>query len=132
MLIEAHEIQKVADEVMNMLHEEELELINNFHDAILAKDIDKIDELFKVVLADVETHFKTEEDMMQQNNYSHFQVHKSDHDLMRKKLAKFHKRWEVLKGPTEVQNFLEKDFKKWLISHVGKWDTETALHLSNG
>ena len=132
MLIEAHEIQKVTDEVMNMLHEDELELINNFHDAILAKDIDKIDELFKVVLVDVEAHFKTEEEMMQQNNYSHFQVHKTDHDLMRKKLAKFHKRWEVLKGPTELQGFLEKDFKKWLISHVAKWDTEAALHLSNG
>ena len=53
MLIQAHEIQQVANEVMNMLHEEELEVINEFYDAVVAKDIEKIDELFKVVLFDV-------------------------------------------------------------------------------
>ena len=131
MLIQAHEIQQVANEVMNMLHEEELEIINSFHDAVIAKDIEKIDELFPVVLFDVEDHFKTEEDMMEQNNYSNFQVHKNDHDTMREKLAKFHKRWEILKGPTELQGFLEKDFKKWLMLHISKWDAEAALHLNN-
>ena len=131
MLIQAHEIQQVANEVMNMLHEEELEVINEFYDAVVAKDIEKIDELFKVVLFDVEDHFTTEEDMMQQNNYTNFQVHKNDHDTMREKLAKFHKRWEILKGPTELQGFLEKDFKKWLMLHISKWDSETALHLGN-
>lgn len=131
MLIEAHEIQQVANEVMNMLHEEELAVINEFYDAVVAKDIDKIDELFKVVLFDVEDHFKTEEDMMEQNNYTNFQVHKNDHDTMREKLAKFHKRWGILKGPIELQSFLEKDFKKWLMLHISKWDSETALHLGN-
>ena len=131
MLIEASEIQQVANELMNSLHEDELELINNFHDAVLEKDIEKIDELFKKVLTEVEDHFKSEEDLMEQANYSHLHVHKNDHDLMRKKLAKFHKRWEVLNGPGEVQNFLEKDFKKWMISHVGKWDAETALQLES-
>ncbi|QOY53602.1 hemerythrin family protein [Candidatus Sulfurimonas marisnigri] len=131
MLIQEQDIQQVANEVINMLHEEEIQVINDFYDAVVAKDIDKIDELFKVVMFDIEDHFKTEEDMMEQNNYSHFQVHKSDHDTMREKLKKFHKRWEILKGPTELQGFLEKDFKKWLILHISKWDTETALHLAN-
>lgn len=116
---------------MNMLHEEEIEVINSFYDAVVAKDIEKIDELFKIVLFDVEDHFKTEEDLMQQSNYSNFQVHKNDHDTMREKLNKFHKRWEILKGPTELKGFLEKEFKKWLILHISKWDSETALHLGN-
>lgn len=132
MLIEARDIQQVANDVMNMLHEEEIEVINNFHDAVVAKDTDKIDELFKVLLYDVEDHFKTEEDMMQKSQYSSFQMHKSDHDTMRKKLAKFHKRWEVLKSAQEVQDFLERDFKKWLMLHVSKWDAETALQLDSG
>ena len=63
MLIQIHEIQQVANEVMNMLHEEEIAVINEFYDAVSAKDIEKIDELFKVVLFDVEDHFKTEEDI---------------------------------------------------------------------
>lgn len=129
MLIQEHEVQQVANAMMNMLHEDELELINNFYDAIKAKDIDKIDELFKTVLAEVEAHFKTEEDMMEQSAYSDTQMHKSDHDLIRKKLEKFHKRWEVLKGPTELLGFLEKDFKKWYTQHISKWDAQAALSI---
>jgi hemerythrin len=129
MLIQAQEIQQVANEVINMLHQEEIEVINEFHDAVVAKDIEKVDELFKVVLFNVEDHFKSEEDMMEENNYSGFQMHKSDHDIMRKKLNKFHKRWEVLKSTKELRDFLEKDFKKWMLLHVSKLDRETALKL---
>ena len=131
MLIQERELQKVSNEIMNMLHEEELEVINNFHDAVITKDIEKIDELFKVLLFDVEDHFKTEEDMMERNEYTHFQVHKNDHDIMRKKLKKFHERWEILKGPKELKTFLEKDFKKWFLLHVSKWDTQTAMYLDS-
>lgn len=129
MLIQEQDVQQVANAMMNMLHEDELELINNFYDAVKSKDIEKIDELFKALLVEVEAHFKTEEDMMEQSAYSDMQMHKSDHDVMRKKLEKFHKRWEVLKGPKELQGFLEKDFKKWYTQHVSKWDAQTAPHV---
>ena len=130
MLIQEQDVQQVANATMNMLHEDEVELINHFYDAVKAKDIEKIDELFKALLVEVEAHFKTEEDMMEQSDYADMQMHKSDHDLMRKKLAKFHKRWEVLKGPKELQGFLEKDFKKWYTGHVSKWDSQAAPHLA--
>lgn len=129
MLIQEQDVQEVASAMMNMLHEDELEVINNFYDAVCARDIEKIDELFKDLLAEIETHFKTEEDMMEQNSYPDMQMHKNDHDVIRKKLAKFHKRWEVLKGPKEVRGFLEGDFKKWYIQHVAKWDAQAAPHL---
>ena len=129
MLIQPSEIQQVASDVMNMLHEEELEIVNNFYEAVVAKDIEKIDELFPILVHDVEDHFNTEEEMMQKSNYSQLQMHKSDHDTMRKKIAKFHKRWEVLKSAQEVQDFLERDFRKWLMLHVSKWDAETALQI---
>jgi len=129
MLIQEQDVQQVSNAMMNMLHEDEIELINSFYDAVKAKDIDKIDELFKALLVEVENHFKTEEDMMEQSAYSDMQMHKSDHNLIRKKLEKFHKRWEVLKGPKEVQGFLEKDFKKWYTQHVSKWDAQAAPHV---
>mgnify|MGYP002640666244 CR=1 FL=1 len=131
MLIEKQDLQQVANEVMNMLHEEEIEVFNSFHDAVLARDIEKIDEIFPVILFDVEDHFSTEERMMEENNYSNFQVHKNDHDTMREKLKKYHKRWEVLKSPKELQGFLETEFKQWLMLHISKWDSEIALKLSH-
>lgn len=129
MLIQEQDLQQVANAMMNMLHEDEVELINDFYDAVKAKDIEKIDELFTALLVEVEAHFKTEEDMMEQSAYPDMQMHKSDHDVMRKKLEKFHKRWEILKGPKELQGFLEKDFKKWYTQHVSKWDAQTAPHV---
>jgi hemerythrin len=129
MLIQEQDVQQVANAMMNMLHEDEMEVINNFYDAVKAKDVEKVDELFPGFLAEIETHFKTEEEMMDQSGYPDAQMHKSDHDVIRKKLEKFHKRWEVLKGPKELQGFLEKDFKKWYTQHISKWDSQTALHL---
>ena len=49
MLMQKQDVQQVSNAMMNMLHEEEIEIINDFHDAVLANDIEKIDELFKVV-----------------------------------------------------------------------------------
>ena len=125
------EAQQVGNEVMNMLHQEEIDVLNKFHDAILAKDIEKIDELFKLVLFDVEDHFSTEEAMMEQSGYRDFQVHKNDHDVMRGKLKKFHERWEILKGPKELKTFLEKDFKRWFMLHISKWDAEMVISLDS-
>ena len=129
MLIQASEIQKVTNEVMNMLHEDELEVINEFHDAVKAKDVEKVDELFPNFLAEIEVHFKSEEDMMAQTSYPDAQMHINDHDAIRKKLEKFKKRWDVLKGPTELLGFLENDFKKWYTQHISKWDSQTATHI---
>ena len=50
---------------------------------------------------------------------------------MREKLKKYHKRWEVLKSPKELQGFLETEFKQWLMLHISKWDSEMALKLSH-
>jgi len=130
MLLRPEDLPQVANEMMNMLHTEELEVFNRFHDAIVAKDIEKIDEIFPEILFDVEDHFSTEEQMMEAQGYGFYQMHKNDHDTMRKKLAKFHMRWEKLKSPTELQNFLENDFKQWIKLHISKWDSEAALHLN--
>lgn len=129
MIIQQQEVQQVANAMMNMFREDEIESINALHDALKAKDIEKIDELLKALIAELETNFQSEEEMMEQSGYPDMQMHKSDHDLIRKKLEKFHKRWEVLKGPKELLGFIEKDFKKWYVQHISKWDSQTAPHI---
>jgi hemerythrin len=84
MLFQKSEVQQVSNAMMNMLHEEEIDIVNNFHDAVLAKDIDKIDELFQVLLYDVEDHFSTEEDMMEESGFYAAGIHTAAHDTMRK------------------------------------------------
>ena len=120
----------VGIESIDSQHKKLLGLINSLQTAVNYKtgeafEREALDELVDYT----KTHFKFEEDMMEQSAYSDTQMHKSDHDVIRKKLEKFHKRWEVLKGPKELQGFLEKDFKKWYTQHISKWDAQTAPSL---
>ncbi len=131
MLINPKEIQQVSNDMMNILHEEEIRIINEFHDAVLAEDHEKIDELFKVVQFDVEDHFSTEEAMMEESKFYAMQMHKSEHDTMRKKLNQLQENWERNREPQEIQRFLEDEFKHWLVLHVARWDSETAMHLGD-
>ncbi len=131
MLIEVKDVQQVANVMMNILHEEEIQIMNDFHDAVLAKDIEKIDELFKVVQFDVEDHFSTEEAMMEESKFYAMQMHKSEHDTMRKKLNALQENWVRNREPEEIRRFLEDEFKHWLVLHISRWDSETALHLGD-
>lgn len=131
MLLELKDVQQVSNAVMNMLHEEEIEIINNFHDAVLAKDAKKIDELFKVVEFDVEDHFSTEEEMMEESKFYAASIHKAEHDTMREKVKKALENWNKNRDPEEVLRFLEDDFKHWMQLHVARWDSETAMHLGD-
>ena len=131
MLIELKDIQKVSNAIMNLLHEEELKIINDFHDAALATDLDKIDELFKVVQYDIEDHFSTEEEMMEESKFYAMQIHKSEHDTMRKKIEQLHEDWKNNRNPKEIVRFLEEEFKHWLVLHISRWDSETAMHLGD-
>ena len=131
MLMQVRDVQQVSNAMMNMLHEEEIEIINDFHDAVIAKDIEKIDELFKVVEFDVEDHFSTEEEMMEESKFYAMQMHKSEHDTMRKKLKNIKENWKANQNPQAVQDFLEGEFKHWIILHISRWDSETAMHLGD-
>lgn len=131
MLLQKEDIQQVSNAIMNMLHEEEIEIINNFYDAVIAKDLDKIDELFPVVEFDVEDHFSTEEEMMEESNFFAMSIHKAEHDTMRGKLKKVKEHWIVHRNPKEVKSFLEDDFKHWMELHVARWDSETAMHIGD-
>lgn len=131
MLITPRDVQQVANDVMNMLHEEEIEIINAFHDAAVAEDRVKIDEMFSVVIFDVEDHFSTEEEMMEQSGFYAMQMHKSEHDTMRKKISDLKKNWDIHKNPKDIREFLEGEFKHWIVLHVARWDSETAMHLGD-
>lgn len=131
MFMKTNDVQLVSNDVMNMLHEEELELMNSFHAAVVAKDMVKIDELFEVVLFDIEDHFVTEEEMMEQSKFYAMQMHKSEHDTMRGKIKKLHEEWKAHKDPSAIKSFLEEEFKQWITLHIARWDSETAMHLGD-
>lgn len=131
MFMDIKDVQQVANAMMNVLHEEEIQIINDFYDAVVLKDIEKIDELFKVVQFDIEDHFSTEEEMMEESKFYAMQMHKSEHDTMREKIRKLYEEWNLTKKPGPIKIFLEDEFKKWIVLHIARWDSETAMHVGD-
>ncbi len=131
MLIKKESIPKVANPEMNMIHEEEVELVNKLYDALKEGDIEKSDKLLKEFLESVEAHFSDEEEMMVESGYWARAMHKSEHDTMRQKLKELYEKWEKNKNPEEVIKFLEEEYVPWLNLHISRWDSETAVHLGD-
>ena len=131
MLFGKEDLQLVANPMMNMLHEEEVEIANAFYEAAKACNKEKVGELFEVFLYDVEDHFGTEEAMMQQARIFGANIHKEEHDTMRSKLAELKAHWDEHNECAEIVRFLEEEFKPWIILHVARWDSESAMHLGD-
>lgn len=129
MLFTDRDTRKLPHDIMDMLREDTVEAANELYDALVSKDIEKADELLKAFLSSIEVHFSTEEQLMEEAHFPLMGVHKSDHNMMREKLKKFSERWEILKSVNELKSFFSKEFKKWYIGHVAKWDSQTALAL---
>ncbi|NPA52006.1 MAG: hemerythrin family protein [Aquificae bacterium] len=131
MLLKKEELPQVANPMMNILHEEEVEIVNQLHDALKAKDIEKADHMFKVFLEDIEDHFSTEEDMMRESRFFAYQMHKGEHDTMKQKIYQLYEDWKQTRNFEDLIKFLEDEFKPWLILHISRWDAETAMHVGD-
>ena len=131
MLIDKTKIPQVANMDMNMIHAEEVDVVNKLYDTLKEGDIEKADELLKEFLNSVEAHFSEEEEMMVEAGYWARAMHKSEHDSMREKLHKLYESWQKNKNPEEVIKFLENEYAPWLNLHISRWDSETAVHLGD-
>jgi hemerythrin len=60
------ELPQVANALMNAIHEEEMEIINELYDACLREDGEKVEPLLEFLLAHAEDHFLTEEELMRE------------------------------------------------------------------
>ncbi len=69
--------------------------------------------------------------MMEESQFYAAAIHKTEHDSMRKKIQAIEDGWKADKDAQKVQNFLEGDFKSWMVLHVARWDSETAMHLGD-
>ncbi len=131
MLIKKEDLPRVANYEMNLIHQDEVEIVNKLYDALKENKIDEADKLLKEFLENVEMHFSEEEEMMVESGYWARAMHKSEHDTMRGKLKELYEKWQKNKDPQEVIEFLEKEYVPWLTLHISRWDAETAMHLGD-
>ena len=129
MLIKKEELPKVNFREMDEIHFTELDIINNLYDAAVSGDYEKTKQLLDEFIEDVEDHFAFEEDLMEQNEFFAYPLHKSEHDMVLRDLYKLKEKFEEKKDPKLVAEFLENKYVPWLINHLNTMDMATASFL---
>jgi hemerythrin len=113
-------------------HKKLFDLINLLHEKIQKNEAKKLIEPILIELEDyTQTHFKTEEDMMQKTKYPKIQEHFQAHAFFIQKLQEikqqFNEKLQVSTIPIEVWVFL----RSWLTEHILKMDQEYKSHFKN-
>ena len=126
MVLKKEDLPMVSNAIMNALHEDELELINELHQACQEGNADVVDQLLQLLIQDIEDHFTTEEELMREAEFFAYPMHKAEHDSMRKRIGELLERWRKHKEPKEVQKFIEEELVSWLLLHIARWDATTA------
>lgn len=118
----------VGIESIDMQHKKLLGLINNLQTAVNYKtdtafELETLDELVNYT----RTHFKYEEDMMEQNDYPHFMTHRAEHERMIARVDEVLQEYQRDKEAA-MQNAI--DFlRNWLINHINGTDKQYSSFL---
>ena len=75
----------------------------------------------------IETHFRTEEDLMARSGYPGLAVHRAVHDGMRAQVIALAATYQ--RNPAEVPGDVMDFLTSWLVDHMTGEDLKMALHL---
>lgn len=101
-------------------------LVNRFHDAYLAnRDKTQILSLLRNLILYAETHFRHEEDYMEQIAYPETEEHKQAHGQFIERVFRLQDEYEsgVLRLSDDVMDFL----REWLTQHIIEKDSKLKI-----
>lgn len=116
--------------IIDMQHKALVELINELHHAMITRTgKEQLGTILSGLIKYTQGHFKTEEGLMQSNQYPDYIHHKAEHDAFTKKALDFQSKFQTNEiGLTiEVMDFL----KDWLIQHIMGVDKRYAPFLNS-
>ncbi|MGQ9610355.1 MAG: bacteriohemerythrin [bacterium] len=111
-------------------HKKLVNILNNLHDAMkLGKGSEVLNNVLAELVRYVETHFTTEEKLMNTHNYPEYNTHKLEHANLAKKAKELQKSSQQGQNiiTIEVMNFL----KNWLQSHILGTDKKYGPFLNS-
>lgn len=132
------DLPKVALEVLNQLHAEEVEMINQLA-AVLETRLERskdptgssiVESKLAEFTAHVERHFELEESNMQRTAYPGFSEHQAEHALVREQLQSLVQTWLTADDAGALHGFFQVELPLWFVDHVGRFDTPTAEHVA--
>ena len=129
MFLKKEELPVVPKDEMNEIHYEEVDIINDLYNSAANNDVEKTKEFLEEFINHIEDHFGFEEDLMEQNEFFAYPMHKMEHDNVRMRIYKLKEDFEKTKDTNLIVSFLENEFKPWLINHLNTMDMATASFL---
>lgn len=139
MLIDKNNLPLVNMDFMNKIHFEDVELINDLFENILAYEKDNSNEKFEVVKTQYKkwqkhtiNHFNTEEIEMRDRDFFAYHCHKEEHESNLYEIEAIWKNFEETKDIEKLKSYIQDDLVNWLLNHIQTMDTVTAKFFKTG
>lgn len=139
MLINKNDLPLVAEDFMNDVHFEDVEIINGLYQKLQNYLKEESLENKDIVIKSYNTwydhtveHFKGEEDKMLELNFPPYMMHKGEHEKCLETMRNVLEDFEKNDNKIALKNYLEKDLIQWLVNHIQTMDTVTAMFFKSG
>lgn len=129
--VDWNEKYTVRDKELDEQHQCLFAIVNDLHAAIFAKrGKAEISRTFKRLSEYTQSHFATEERLMQACGYPHYQAHKDEHEKLLRKVAELDREFHKAESniAPDVLAFL---VKEWLSGHILRMDKGYAASISS-
>lgn len=118
----------VGVQVIDAQHKNLVSLLNQLHHSMSAghgKDV--LGEILGSLVRYTQSHFATEEQLMQKSGYPDFIAHRREHELLTRQVVDFQRDFEAGKAgvTVDVMQFL----RNWLQTHIRESDQKYAPFL---
>ena len=125
------DLPTVSIETMNLMHFEEVDVINAFLQELDGrKDFKVLSEHFEKLLAHMQKHFESEGKLMQDAQYPSFRMHKADHDKVLNEVRYSEMEWRNRKDVDAIKEYLDEELLPWLDQHIKAMDVPMADFIS--
>ncbi|MGP2655856.1 hemerythrin family protein [Malaciobacter sp. WC5094] len=139
MLIDKNNLPLVAEDFMNDVHFEDVDIINELYEKAVVYKNTKKDEDGKDLIACYEkwydhtvNHFKGEEAKMLELRFPPYMMHKGEHDRCLENMAYILNSFINSDDIDSLISYLEGDLLSWLVNHIQTMDTVTANFFKTG
>ncbi len=129
-LFEWSDMFSVNVKEMDEQHKKLIGILNFFHDEKLAKRDEKaLGKVLDDLIDYTKTHFKREEELMEQYEYPEYTVQKSEHDSLVLKVEVMQKRYYT--GNTSIATDVAILLNDWLAEHIMIEDKKYGVHFNS-
>ena len=139
MLIEKNNLPLVAMDFMNEVHQEDVEIINELFELILAYEKDeslenkkKLIKKYGIWIEHTLQHFQGEEEKMKALSFPPYNVHKDEHDKALETMNYVFMEWKAQGDIKILKTYFIEHLPTWLTQHIASMDMVTAEFFKTG